>query len=159
MKSYRPQRVSNVVREVVSDAIANKLNDPRIAPFSSVTRVEVSRDLEYAKVYVSVMGPPEVQRRTMRGLESALGVVQRLVAGQLRIRHCPRLSFHLDESIKLAADTIKIINETMAEYQQSAPPAGSDDQAEASAGQAPAGGDRGGSEPKAASSESVGEDA
>ena len=158
MKSYRPQRVSNVVREVVSDAIANKLNDPRIAPFSSVTRVEVSRHLEYARVYVSVMGPPEVQRRTMKGLESALGVVQRLVAGELRIRQCPRLSFHLDESIKRAAETIKIINETMAEYQQSAPPAGLDEQSEASGGRNQADGGRGG-KPDAASSESVGEDA
>ena len=158
MKSYRPQRVSNVVREVVSEAIANKLNDPRIAPFSSVTRVEVSRDLEYARVYVSVMGPPEVQRRTMKGLESALGVVQRLVAGELRIRQCPRLSFHLDESIKRAAETIKIINETMAEYQQSAPPAGPDEPVDSSEGQSQADGGRGG-KPDAASSESVGEDA
>ena len=48
MKSYRPERVANVVRSVVSDAIAMKLSDPRIAPLSSVTRVEVSADLEHA---------------------------------------------------------------------------------------------------------------
>ncbi|HSW44288.1 MAG TPA: 30S ribosome-binding factor RbfA [Phycisphaerae bacterium] len=117
MKSYRPQRVANVVREVVSDAIANRLSDPRIAPLSSVTRVEMSADLENARVYISVMGSPTAQRRTMQGLESAVGLVQRMVARELPIRHCPHLSFHLDESIKRAAETIRIINETMAEYE------------------------------------------
>ena len=121
MKSYRPQRVANVIREVVSDAIANKLSDPRIAPMSSVTRVEVDSDLDTAKVYVSVMGSPSVQKRTMEGLDSAVGVVQRRVARALSIRRCPTLSFRLDETIKRSAETIRIINETMAEYEQPAP--------------------------------------
>jgi len=89
---------------------------------SSVTRVEVSADLEYAKVYVSVMGSASVQRRTMQGLTSAQGVVQRMVARELAIRHCPHLSFHLDESIKRAAETIRLINETMAELGPGEPP-------------------------------------
>ncbi len=121
MKSYRPQRVANLVREIVSDAIANRLNDPRIAPMSSVTRVEVTADLEYAKVYVSVLGSTSVQRRTMQGLQSAIGVVQRILARELSIRHCPQLSFHLDESIKRTAETLRIINETMAEYERPTP--------------------------------------
>ena len=71
MKSFRPERVASVVRTVVSDAIVNKVHDPRIVSLCSVMRVEVSGDLEYAKVFVSVMGEPSVQRRTMRGLDSA----------------------------------------------------------------------------------------
>ena len=115
MKSYRPERVANVVRSVVSDAIANKLSDPRIATLSSVTRVEVSGDLEHAKVWVSVMGEESVQRRTLAGLRSATGLVQRLLGRELPIRHCPRLSFHLDESIKKAAEMIRLIDETMSQ--------------------------------------------
>jgi len=122
MKSYRPVRIAHVIRELVSDAISNKLNDPRIEPFSSVTRVEVSRDLEYAKVYVSVMGDASVRRRTMSGLRSARGLVQRLVGRELSIRHCPQLSFHLDESIQRAAETIQLIDETMAEYNETEEP-------------------------------------
>ncbi len=118
MRSYRPQRVANIVREVVSEAIAAKLSDPRIAPMSSVTRVDVSADLEHAKVYISVLGSATVQRRTMQGLQSALGVVQRMVARELSIRVCPHLSFHLDESLKRTAETIRIINETLAEYER-----------------------------------------
>ena len=118
MKSFRPARVALNVRVVVSDAISHKLNDPRIEPLSSVTRVEVTRDLEYAKIFVSVMGDAAVQRRTMAGLNSAGGLVRRLVARQLPIRHCPQLSFHLDDSIQRAAEMIQLIDETMAEYSE-----------------------------------------
>lgn len=111
MKGYRPERVATIVRSVVSDAIANKLSDPRIAPLASVTRVEVSGDLEYAKVWISVLGEESVQQRTLAGLCSAAGYVQRLVGGELSIRHCPKLSFHLDTSLKKAAETIQLIEE------------------------------------------------
>ena len=115
MKSFRPERVASVVRTVVSDAIANRLNDPRIEPMSTVTRVQVSSDLEHVKVWISVMGEPSAQRRTITGLCSATGHVQRLVARELPIRNCPRLSFHLDESIKKGTETIRLIEETMAQ--------------------------------------------
>jgi ribosome-binding factor A len=128
MKSFRPERVAHLVRAVVSDAISHKLSDPRIEPFSSVTRVEVSRDLEHAKVFVSVMGDTSVRRRTMNGLDSAAGHIQRLVARQLPIRHCPQLSFHLDESIKRAVETIQLIDETMAEYREPGAPGAVSDQ-------------------------------
>jgi len=115
MKSHRPERIAHVVREVVSDAIATKLSDPRIAPFARVTRVDMSADLEYAKVWISVLGEEKVQRRTIAGLQSAAGLVQRMLAKDLTLRHCPRLSFHLDESIKRAAETIRLIDAAMAE--------------------------------------------
>jgi len=115
MRSHRPERVANIIRMVVSEAIATKLSDPRIAPMSSITRVEVSGDLEIARVYVSVMGEPAVGRRTIAGLESATGYVQGLLAKELPIRNCPKISFYLDESIKKAAETIWMIDEAMAE--------------------------------------------
>jgi ribosome-binding factor A len=121
MKSHRPERVAHVIRQVVSDAIANRLSDPRIAPFSSVTRVEMSPDLEHARVYVSVMGEPAAQRTTLAGLRSAAGAVQRMLARELTLRHCPRLTFELDESIKKGAETIRLINEAMAELHREHP--------------------------------------
>ena len=115
MKSHRPERVANVVRQAVSDAIASKLNDPRISTFASVTRVEMSADLEHARVWVSVLGRPAEGRRTLAGLRSAAGLVQRMLARELTLRHCPHLTFELDESIKKGAETIRLINEAMAE--------------------------------------------
>jgi ribosome-binding factor A len=121
MKSFRPERVAHVVRSVVSEAITSRLNDPRIEPLSSVTRVEVTADLEYAKVWVSVMGSEAVGRRTIAGLRSATGFVQGLVAKELAIRVCPRLSFHLDESIKKGEQTLRLIEQVMAESRPATP--------------------------------------
>lgn len=118
MKSYRPERVAHVIREVVSEAISFRLNDPRIEPMSSVTRVEVSPDLEHAKVWVSVLGDPATGRRTIAGLKAAAGFVQRLVGSELSIRSTPHVTFHLDESLKKAAETIRIINQSMEEIRQ-----------------------------------------
>lgn len=115
MKSFRPERVAHVIRAVVSEAITNRLSDPRIVPLSSVTRVEVTADLEHAKVWISVMGPEPSQRRTIAGLRSARGFVQKLVAQELAIRTCPQISFVLDRSIKKAAETMALIDQAMAE--------------------------------------------
>jgi ribosome-binding factor A len=138
MKGYRPERVAAVVQSVVSDAIATRLSDPRIGPLVSVTRVEVSGDLEYAKVWISVLGEESVQRRTLAGLCSAAGYVQRLVGDELSIRHCPKLSFHLDQSLKKAAETIRLIEEVASETRKKSAPeveAGDDDLVEPSSGE------------------------
>lgn len=115
MKSHRPEKVASVIRQVVSEAISSHLNDPRIAPFSSVTRVELSHDLEHARVYVSVLGESKTGRRTIAGLSSASGQVRRLLARELTIRRCPHISFHLDDSIKKGSETIRLIDESMRE--------------------------------------------
>ena len=108
--SHRRDRLSNVVRDVVSDAIANRLSDPRVSSFTSVTRVELTVDLRAADVHVSVMGSDATARTTMRGLKSARGMIQSQLARQLNIRHCPIIRFHLDEGIKHGIDTIRLID-------------------------------------------------
>lgn len=121
-----------MIRSVVSDAITNRLNDPRIEPLSSVTRVEVTPDLEFAKVWVSVMGPEATQRRTIAGLRSAGGYIQKMLAGELQIRVVPRLSFHLDESIKKGDETLRLIEQVMAESRPDDPSAEGQEQADVS---------------------------
>jgi ribosome-binding factor A len=113
MKRFRVDKVASVIREVVSDAVANKLNDPRIAPLTSVTRVEVSGDLQIARVYVSVLGRDGQCRSTMAGLAHAAGRIQRLVAKRLTIRRCPAISFVLDQSLKQAAAMQRLIKENV----------------------------------------------
>ncbi len=125
MKPFRVEKVASTVREVISDAIANRLSDPRISAFTSVTRVKVSGDLQTAKVYVSVMGPEGEQNRSVSGLRHATGHVQALLARRLRTRHCPRIQFVLDDSIKKATETIRLIGQSAAEFgpaEQAAPP-------------------------------------
>ncbi|NLX14595.1 MAG: 30S ribosome-binding factor RbfA [Phycisphaerales bacterium] len=115
MRSHRPERVGNVIRQIIGEAIASRLSDPRIDPLTSVTRVEVTADLEYAKVFVSVMGSRQVGQRTLAGLKSARGYVRQMVAQKLTLRQCPNISFHLDESLKKAAETLRLIEKVMGE--------------------------------------------
>jgi len=109
--SYRSERLSNVVRNVVSDAIANRLWDPRVSHFTSVTRVELSGDLRFADVYVSVMGTDSEARKTMKGLESARGMIQTRLARSVDLRQCPLLRFHLDTGLKTALETHRLLEE------------------------------------------------
>ena len=119
--------MANHVRSIVSDAIHNKLNDPRIAPMTSVTRVVVSADLQNAKVYVSVFGEPGEVRRTVAGLQHAAGRIQRILARSLHTRQCPHLRIELDETIRKTAETIRIIDESVPDSDVEAEEAGPED--------------------------------
>jgi len=139
--SHRIGRVAHIIRDVLSDAIANKLSDPRISRFTSVTKIELSPDLRIANVYVSVMGSEADGRTTMQGLESAHGLLQTRVAKNLDIRHCPELRLHLDLSLKRASQILDLIQAS------AAPPLNSaverDDEQEDRGGSDPSNGTRG----------------
>jgi len=108
------------VRSIISDVIHNELNDPRISPMASVTRVEVTRDLQLAKVFISVLGTEPQCRRTMVGLQHASGHIQRVLARRLQARICPHITLHVDESLKKTAETLELIRRTMAELPERA---------------------------------------
>jgi len=108
--SHRKDRLAHVVRDIVSDAILNRVSDPRVNELTSVTRVELSADLKVATVYVSVMGTDIDARTTMRGLQSARGMIQTRLARRLNIRQCPSIRFHLDEGIKRAIEIFQKID-------------------------------------------------
>jgi ribosome-binding factor A len=93
----RMRRVDEAVREVLSDAISQQVKDPRVG-FVTVTAVETAPDLRRARVFVSVLGEQGVRKRTMQGLRSAHGVLQRAVASELRLKHTPTLEFLYDDT-------------------------------------------------------------
>ena len=99
MKSERMRRVDEAVREVLSEAVTSEIKDPRVG-FITVTDVDTSPDLRHARVYVSVLGDDAGRkRRSMDGLNSAHGYLQRRVARQLRLKHTPTLEFRYDDSV------------------------------------------------------------
>src|SRR5512146_2890244 len=106
----REDQLSGVITRELSDLIRTRMKDPRIG-FASITGVELSHDLRYAKVYVSVLGTSQEQRETMRGLGSAKGFLRHELAQRLTIRHVPEIEFHLDESIARGARVIELINQ------------------------------------------------
>lgn len=115
---YRPERIATIVRRIIGEAIVSRLSDPRISPLASVTRVRVSEDLAHADVYVSVMGEASEAATTLRGLESAQGRIQSMVASAMAIRQVPMLRFHLDDSIKRGDETLRLIEKSTAETRQ-----------------------------------------
>lgn len=98
MTSDRMRRVDEAVREVLSDAIATDLKDPRVG-FVTVTSVKTSPDLRHARVYVSVLGDDQQREDSLLGLRSAHGYLQRRLASELRLKHTPTLVFEYDESV------------------------------------------------------------
>jgi len=112
MKTHRLARVSEAIREVASETILFELRDPRVK-MVTVTRAEVSGDLQHAKVYVSIMGNESEQKLTMHGLRSAAGFIQSKLAARLQTRFTPQLTFVLDEGVKKSLEVARLINEAL----------------------------------------------
>lgn len=96
---------------IVSDAIARKINDPRLAPLTTVSRVTVSGDLMMATVFFTVVGDEAVERRSFAALQHARGFVQHLVAEQIDMRQCPELRFEMDEVAKKVRQTMMLLDQ------------------------------------------------
>ena len=113
--SRRTERVANLIRNIIADAIRNRLSDPRIEPLTSITRVDVSPDFGIARVNVSVMATPAKQELCLRALQHAAGRLRGYVAEGLTLRTIPRIVFHLDHSIQRGLETLRVIDTVMAE--------------------------------------------
>src|SRR6266481_9896758 len=98
MKTHRLARIAEAIREVASETILFELRDPRVKGVT-VTRAEVSGDLQHAKIYVSLMGTPSEQKLCLHGLKHATGFVQSKLAGRLKTRFTPVVHFVVDEGV------------------------------------------------------------
>jgi len=114
MKTHRLARVAEVIREVASETILFELRDPRVKGVT-VTRAEVSGDLQHAKVYVSVMGTPGEEQLCLHGLRHAAGFIQSKLASRLKTRFTPVINFVLDLGVKKSIEVSRLINEALAE--------------------------------------------
>jgi ribosome-binding factor A len=104
------RRVNELMREVISDAIASELDDPRIG-FATVTAVETSPDLRSARVYVSVLGDEDGRETSLAALRSSHAVLQSAVARQTRIKRTPTLTFHYDETPERGVRISRLLDE------------------------------------------------
>jgi len=118
----RRERLAAEVRVAVADMLASKLKDPRIG-FVTVTRAEVAADLEYVRVYVSVLGDEAQRRTTLEGLSKAAGFVRRELGQRLRLRLTPEVTFVYDRGVEAADRIARLIDETVGKP----PDDGSDD--------------------------------
>ncbi len=107
---HRQEKLGELIAVELSDLLRTRLKDPRIG-FASITRVEVSGDLRYAKVFVSVMGTTDEQEESMKGLRHAAGFLRHELASRLTLRYMPELAFKLDTSIEQGAHVLELIRQ------------------------------------------------
>jgi ribosome-binding factor A len=96
--SHRANRVSEQMKKNPSDIIGRKIKDPRIG-FVTVTDVQVTGDLQQAKVYITVLGGEDQRENTLKGLAKAKGFIRSEVGQRIRLRKTPEIIFEFDESI------------------------------------------------------------
>jgi len=103
------RRVNESIRQVLSEAVP-ELKDPRIG-FVTVTGVRTSPDLRTATVFVSVLGPERKREQTLAGLDAAHAFLQSRIAGELRMKRTPQLSFEYDPSVERGVRMTQLIDE------------------------------------------------
>lgn len=111
----RTNRISEEMKKEISAIIQNELKDPRLPHMISVISADVTRDLRYAKVFISVLGSEEDKKNALHGLKSAAGFIRREIGHRMQLRYTPEILFELDDSIERGAYISKLINDTMKE--------------------------------------------
>lgn len=109
----RIHRISEEMKKEVSNIIQNELKDPRLPQMISVMSANVTKDLRYAKVYISVFGGEEEKKNALSALKSAAGYIRREVGHRMQLRYTPEMQFELDNSIEHGAYITRLINDTM----------------------------------------------
>lgn len=98
MNKTRTNRIGEEIKKELSILLQREMKDPRIG-FVTVTGVEVTPDLQQAKVFVSVFGSAEQKEASLRGLQKAKGFLRTEIAKRIKLRHAPDLIFKMDASI------------------------------------------------------------
>jgi ribosome-binding factor A len=107
--SRRPEQMAETLRQVITDALAREVRDPRVG-FVTVTGVLVTNDLSHARVMVSVPGEDGEKTRAIEGLQSAAGFLRSRAARALTTRSVPELHFELDRGLEHAARINELLN-------------------------------------------------
>ena len=101
----------------LSNIIRGEVKDPRMAPMTSVTAVEVAPDLKSCKAYISVLGDEQSQKDTLAALKSAEGFIRSRLARNINLRNTPQITFILDQSIAYGVSMSKLIDDVTGKEQ------------------------------------------
>jgi ribosome-binding factor A len=95
----RTSRLNSLLKEVISDIIRRDVRNPHVNELVTVTRVDITKDLRHAKVYISVIGTQQQKEETLNALQSAAGFIAVQSSKEVVMRYFPALSFKLDDSV------------------------------------------------------------
>jgi ribosome-binding factor A len=120
--SRRISRVASLIQQEVSQMVLHEIKDDRVgAGMVSVTNVDVSGDLQHAKIYVSIYGTDEARTQTMAGLKSATGYVRRELGHRIRLRRTPEVVFIEDRGLERGDRMLTLLNQLSEERQNKEP--------------------------------------
>lgn len=115
MAKQRITRINSLLKEVISDIIKRDVCNPSVNQLMTVTRVEISPDLHYAKVYVSVIGSEAIKEGTLSALQSAAGFIAIHASKEVVMRYFPTLTFILDKGVDKRMRIEKLLSEIKTE--------------------------------------------
>ena len=99
MTTKRTKRLNSLLREVLSEVIRKDVNNPKLSEFTTVAEVDITKDLQNAKVFISVIGTDEEKQASLKALQSAAGFIGVIASKKVVLRHFPTLTFRLDNSV------------------------------------------------------------
>ncbi|MDF1616362.1 30S ribosome-binding factor RbfA [Petrocella sp. FN5] len=111
--SNRLIRINQEVKHDLTTILREDIKDPRVSPLTSIVKVDVTADLKFCKVYVSVMGDASDQKETIEGLKSSAGHIRSELAHRTNLRNTPQLSFILDHSIEYGVEISALIDKVV----------------------------------------------
>jgi ribosome-binding factor A len=109
MSENRVRRVAEQIKKDIGQIIASQIKDPRVAGITSVTEVQLTRDLRYASVYVSIFGTDLEKEETLQTLIRAAGYIRGEIGRRIRLRYVPEINFFLDNSIEYGVHIDNVI--------------------------------------------------
>jgi len=106
----RPKRVAEAIRRLAGEIVHSQLRDPRIKGFVTVTRVEVTQDLRFAKIYYTTLCEDGKKKLIARGLKSAKNYIRKRIGDELELRYAPDISLRVDKGIEYSNKIEGILN-------------------------------------------------
>jgi ribosome-binding factor A len=108
-------KISEAFKQELSQIIREEIKDPRVPTLTSVLKVDVTKDLKFAKVNISVYGSEEEKSNAIKGLKSAAGFIRKEIGNRLNLRNTPEIHFEIDNSIEHGVYITSLIDKTIKE--------------------------------------------
>ena len=116
--AHRIERVNNLIRREISELIQHQVKDPRLGAFLTITEVITSPDLKFARIFVSSINGQEEKQKILKVLNAAAGFLRTELAGKMRIRRVPELSFSWDDSIEKGDRVLRLLDQIHSEKEE-----------------------------------------
>jgi ribosome-binding factor A len=118
MGVQRVDRLNSLLKEVIAEVIYNDVRNPKVSKFTTVSQVEITKDLRHAKVHISIIGDEKEKINTLKALNTASGFIAIQASKKIVIRHFPALRFVIDNTVEEQIHIQKLLDNIQEEKEQ-----------------------------------------